>query len=134
MKVSDTDKMAKLIEWFKSEADPKYRVFLIGGVPSQWRDLTGDSRDDVAWRGIYESLDGIHPWHVGRWRSVGSFKWYHDNRIAKDAKLCLELGILYMPTMCKCCADVVLASVPYVQPIAEACASFLQGPVFLGIT
>ena len=101
MNVSDTVKMAKLIEWFKSEADSKYRVFLIGGIPSQWRDLTGDSREAVAWRGIYESLDGIHPWHVGRWGSIVGFESYYRNMIAKDAELCSELGILYMPTMCK---------------------------------
>lgn len=122
--------MAKLINWFQSEADPKYRVFLIGGVPSQWRDLAGDSREAVAWRGIYESLDGIHPWHVGRWRSISSFKLYNDHRIVKDAELCSELGILYMPTMCKCCGDFVLSSFPYVHPVAEACCSFFTGPGF----
>ncbi|KAL3791318.1 hypothetical protein HJC23_006047 [Cyclotella cryptica] len=99
VKVSDTVKMANLIQWFKSEADPKYRVFLIGGVPSGWRNLTLDSREPIAWRGIYESLDGIHPWHVGRWGSIVGFETYYRNTIAKDAELCAELGILYMPTM-----------------------------------
>eukprot|EP00956_Cyclotella_meneghiniana_P018858 scaffold31775_cov79-Cyclotella_meneghiniana.AAC.7 len=81
------------------EAPPRYRVFLIGGVPAGWRDLTDDSREDLEWSGIYESLDGIHPWHVGRWASLEGFESYFKTRIAYDATLCEELGILYMPTM-----------------------------------
>ena len=99
--MSDTKKMLDLINWFRIEADPKYRVFLIGGVPSRWRDLTSDSREGSEWKNIYESLDGIHPWHVGRWSSISYSQWWYENRIAKDAERCTELGILYMPTMCK---------------------------------
>lgn len=97
--VSDANKMLKLIEWFKTTAEPKYRVFLIGGVPSRWRDLTDDSRTAPIWRTVYESLDGIHPWHVGRWSSISYSNWWYNNRIAQDAALCAERGILYMPTM-----------------------------------
>ena len=93
--------MLQLIEWFKTMAEPKYRVFLVGGVPSRWRDLTGDSRTAPIWRDVYESLDGIHPWHVGRWSSISYSDWWYNNRIARDAARCAELGILYMPTMCK---------------------------------
>ncbi|KAL7504285.1 hypothetical protein ACHAXN_001969 [Cyclotella atomus] len=97
--VSNANKMLQLIEWFKTMAEPKYRVFLVGGVPSRWRDLTGDSRTAPIWRDVYESLDGIHPWHVGRWSSISYFDWWYNNRIARDAARCAELGILYMPTM-----------------------------------
>ena len=93
--------MLQLIEWFKTMAEPKYRVFLVGGVPSRWRDLTGDSITAPIWRDVYESLDGIHPWHVGRWSSISYSDWWYNNRIARDAARCAELGILYMPTMCK---------------------------------
>ncbi len=100
--MSNTDKVLELIKWFKSEADLKYRVFLIGGVPSGWRNLTLDSRTEPAWRSVYESLDGIHPWHVGRWETISGFdSFYYKNVITPDAALCSELGILYMPTMCK---------------------------------
>lgn len=92
--------MLELIEWFKT-AETRYRVFLIGGVPSRWRELTVDSREGSEWQQVYESLDGIHPWHVGRWSTISDFNWWFDNRIAKDAARCAELGILYMPTMCE---------------------------------
>jgi hypothetical protein len=97
--VTDTDKLAELIDWFKFSAAPQYRVFLIGGVPSGWRDLTLDSRENIEWQDIYQSFDAIHPWHVGRWASITGFETYYRNTIVEDAALCEELGILYMPTM-----------------------------------
>lgn len=99
--VSNATKMLELIQWFQVEAEPKYRVFLIGGVPSGWRELISDSRDDPLWQTVYESLDVIHPWHVGRWSTIENFDLYYENRIVRDAERCKELGILYMPTMCK---------------------------------
>ncbi len=97
--VSDTTMMADFIKWFQTDAPEKYRVFLVGGVPSRWRDLTGDSRNDRAWKDIYDSLDGIHPWHVGRWRTISSFNTYHTDIISKDSAYCASKGILYIPTM-----------------------------------
>eukprot|EP01082_Thalassiosira_pseudonana_P015157 g13778.t1 g13778 contig9:413217-414998(+) len=97
--VSDTSRLAELIEWFKNGADPKYRVFLIGGVPTGWRERVHDARSEEEWTTIYQSLDGIHPWHVGRFATLNGFDTYFRNIIAKDAELCNELGILYMPTM-----------------------------------
>jgi hypothetical protein len=93
--------MLELIRWLQSEADPKYRVFLIGGVPSRWRELVVDSRPEPVWRSVYESLSGLHPWHVGRWSTIRSFNLYYHDIIEKDVAWCSEQGILYMPTMCK---------------------------------
>ncbi len=45
------------------------------------------------------SLDGIQPWHVGRWDTIGGFNSYQSNIISKDAAHCKDKGILYMPTM-----------------------------------
>ena len=57
--VTDTTKMAALIKWFQTDADEKYRVFLIGGVPSKWRTLDGDSRNGTAWKNIYDSVSSL---------------------------------------------------------------------------
>ena len=97
--VTDTTKLADLIDWFQNKADPKYKVFLVGGVPSRWRDRTNDSREEAAWKGIYDSLDGIHPWHVGRWTTIANFGTYYSSIISADATYCAGKGILYMPTM-----------------------------------
>lgn len=113
--VTDTKKIAELINWFKFHALPRYRVFLIGGVPSGWRELTMDSRENEEWRSVYQSFDGIHPWHVGRWASIVGFESYYQNIIAADAALCEELGILYMPTMC----EYLTASVEPSRPLCK---------------
>lgn len=96
--ISDTAKLAALIDWFQYSGG-KYRVFLIGGVPSNWRNRIKDSRKEIEWRHIYESLDGINPWHVGRWTSTKNFEQYYHDTIEQDAAACKELGILYMPVM-----------------------------------
>jgi hypothetical protein len=63
--VKNTTELASLIDWFQNSGG-KYRTFLIGGVPSNWRQRVKDSRQEIEWKQIYESLDGINPWHVGR--------------------------------------------------------------------
>ena len=97
--VTDTVALAELIDWFQNSAEERYRVFLIGGLPSQWRTLTGDSRPEPEWLDIYGSLDGIHPWHVGRWASTNGFDSFYANRITQDSFYCASRGIHYMPTM-----------------------------------
>lgn len=99
VRVSDTAKLAGLIDWLKNGPDERYRVFLIGGVPHRWRDRVGDSREGIEWESVYESLDGIHPWHVGRWKTVDDFGDKYERVISEDATRCDDLGILYMPTM-----------------------------------
>ena len=96
---ADINGITSLIRWLTVEAEEKYQVFLIGGVPGYWRDRIKDSRGDIRWKGIYESLDGIHPWHVGRWSHINGFKHYYNNVISRDATHCKNLGIHYMPTM-----------------------------------
>ena len=97
--VDDTTGMQNLINWLKSEAAGRYRVFVLGGVPGKWRGGTGDSRPEPAWKNIYNSLDGIQPWHVGRWTNSDEFDVYYSLFIQDDAKYCKDNNILYMPTM-----------------------------------
>ena len=91
--------MSRLIKWLQYEADEKYRVFVLGGVPTSWRNRTDDSLEDEAWKGVYDSLNGIHPWHVGRWRTELGFQEPYRTTLSEDATYCKEKGILYMPTM-----------------------------------
>mmetsp|Transcript_24166 Transcript_24166/g.48507 ORF Transcript_24166/g.48507 Transcript_24166/m.48507 type:complete len:517 (+) Transcript_24166:308-1858(+) len=97
--VANIGALAELIDWFQKSAESKYRVFLIGGVPSRWRDRVNDAREEPEWKGIYDALDGIHPWHVGRWSTTASFETYYSNIISLDASYCASKGVLYMPTM-----------------------------------
>ncbi|KAL3765616.1 hypothetical protein ACHAW5_008273 [Stephanodiscus triporus] len=97
--VNDTIGMQNLINWLKSENATKYRAFVLGGVPGKWRTQTGDSRTGDGWKNIYDSLDGIHAWHVGRWNSQAGFTTYYSDNIRGDAAYCKTRGVLYMPTM-----------------------------------
>ena len=100
------EKMQNLINWFHglpdsggNTAPQKYQAFVMGGVPSKWKDRTGDSRTAAVWKDVYESLDAIHPWYVGRWSSINNFYNYYNNIISRDANYCAQMGILYIPTM-----------------------------------
>ena len=97
--VDNTTKMVELIDWLQNGAEQKYRVFLIGGCPSRWRERIGDSREELAWKGIYDSLDGINPWQVGRWTNLVNQEGYYSDVISQDASYCASKGILYMPIM-----------------------------------
>jgi hypothetical protein len=57
---------AALIDWLTTSADPRYRVTLVGGVPTHWRTLDGDAKTDPAWGPVYRSFDVLSPWTVGR--------------------------------------------------------------------
>ena len=97
--ITDTSGMQNLIGWLKSPASGEYRVFVLGGVPAAWRTQGNDSRKGTGWKNIYDSLNGLQPWHVGRWKNGTEFHNFYSLHIAADAAYCKHRGILYMPTM-----------------------------------
>jgi hypothetical protein len=90
---------AELIDFFKNHPDPRYRVTLLGGVPSRWRTLARDSRPDAAWARIYRSFDIISPWTVGRFRDARGIDQFYGEEVAKDLAETRRLGIEYMPVL-----------------------------------
>jgi hypothetical protein len=90
---------AELIDFFKNHPDPRYRVTLLGGVPSRWRTLTRDSRSDAAWARIYRSFDIISPWTVGRFRDALGIGQFYAEEVAKDLAETRRLGIESMPVL-----------------------------------
>ena len=97
--ITDTSGMQNLIGWLKSPASGEYRVFVLGRVPAAWRTQGNDSRKGAGWKNIYDSLNGLQPWHVGRWKNGTEFHNFYSLHIAADAAYCKQRGILYMPTM-----------------------------------
>jgi hypothetical protein len=59
----------ELINFFEENPDPRYRVTLMGGVPTWWRTLQNDALSDPAWADYYCALNVISPWTVGRYSS-----------------------------------------------------------------
>jgi hypothetical protein len=90
---------AELIDFFKNNPDPRYRVTLLGGVPARWRSLTRDSRRDPDWAPVYRSFDILSPWTVGRFRDGPGIDKFYADEVAKDLAETRRLGIDYMPVV-----------------------------------
>jgi hypothetical protein len=88
-----------LIQFFKSNPDPKYRAIVNGGVPAGWRTLTGASFTDPVWGDIYRSLDVINPWSVGGFNGITGADNFLYNVILPDLAETSKLGIDYMPVV-----------------------------------
>ncbi|MBI3962956.1 MAG: xylosidase/arabinosidase [Deinococcus sp.] len=89
----------ELIAYFQRDAAPQYRVTLIGGVPTHWRTLTGDSQSDPAWAAVYRSFDIISPWSVGRYGDEAGANDFQRNQIVPDLAEARAQGPEYMPVV-----------------------------------
>jgi hypothetical protein len=93
------DQAAELIDFFKNNPEPRYRVTLLGGVPSRWRTLTADAQTDPAWADVYRSFDILSPWTVGRFRDAPSTDRFYETVVAPDLVETRGLGIEYLPVV-----------------------------------
>jgi hypothetical protein len=85
-----------LIDWFTKTAGPQYVVTLVGGVPTHWRTLDGDSKTDAAWAGVYRSIDVISPWIVGRFGDDAGADAYKNGTLVADLAAAKAAGRRYM--------------------------------------
>ena len=90
---------AQLIEFFKNNPDPRYRVTLVGGIPAGWRTLTRDSQPDPAWAAVYRAFDVISPWAVGRFRDSPGIERFYADSVAADLGEARAFGIDYLPVV-----------------------------------
>ena len=88
-----------IIDWFKTNAPPKYRATVLGGIPGFWRTLNGDSRTDPAWADVYRSFDIISPWSVGRYGNQAGADDWKKTKIVPDLKETHKAGIDYFPVI-----------------------------------
>jgi hypothetical protein len=85
---------AQLIAWFKSAG-----CSVMGGVPTNWRLLTGDAKTDPAWSPVYRSFDILSPWSVGRYSSASGADSFRQNFIVPDLAEARANGIDYLPVI-----------------------------------
>ena len=90
---------AEMIDFFKNNPNPRYRVTLLGGVPARWRTLTRDSQRDPEWAGVYRSFDILSPWTIGRFRDAQGIDRFYADEVAKDLSETRRLGIEYLPVV-----------------------------------
>jgi len=71
--------------------------FVMGGTPFNWRDSSGDSKPNF--QGVYEKLDLISPWSVGRYDSMARFNQLHKKVQIPDKRLTDSRKQGYAPVM-----------------------------------
>jgi len=91
--------VASLIFDLKNGNEGLRAVTLIGGVPTCWRILEGDSKTDPEWAAIYRSYDVISPWSVGRFADNAGSDAFLNVRVIPDLEETKSLGIGYMPVI-----------------------------------
>ena len=92
---SDIPSARQLIDWFRSTAQVAY----IGGTPAYWRTFSNDAWTDSAWAGVYQSMDVIQPWTVGRYSTMADVDNWMKNRIAPDLAVTAANNQMYMPVI-----------------------------------
>jgi hypothetical protein len=80
----------EVINWFKNQG-----CYVIGGIPTHWREQTSDSRPDFI--NTYKALNMISPWMVGRIGNAGDADNFYANVNTPDQAYCNANGIDYQP-------------------------------------
>ena len=88
-----------IVDYFKTGAPSAEQVTLMGGVPAEWRTLTGDSKTDAGFANVYKSFDVLSPWTVGRYTDDAGTDNYESTRIAPDLAATQAAGIDYLPVV-----------------------------------
>ena len=88
-----------IIDYFQINAAPQYRAYVMGGVPEGWRTRSGASETGVGWTAVYNSLDMISPWSVGRYSTNSGADSFKTNNIVPDLAACNTNTIDYMPVI-----------------------------------
>ena len=48
-----------ILDWFQYQAEDRYKVTLVGGIPAGWRDLSRDSKTEPEWMTVYRRFDAL---------------------------------------------------------------------------
>ncbi|WP_250031002.1 discoidin domain-containing protein [Paractinoplanes maris] len=80
----------EVVNWFKARG-----CYVIGGVPTYWREGKNDSRTGFA--DVYHAFDMISPWMVGRTGTLDGLDWFLSNVNTADQADCNARGIDYQP-------------------------------------
>jgi hypothetical protein len=87
-----------LINWFKTEAPPKYQATFMGGVNGSFGNEHWSLRPEP-WASVYRSMDIISPWTIGRYTDDPSADRWKMTRIVADLAEARKAGIDYLPVI-----------------------------------
>jgi len=86
----DAAQCLDVINWFKAQG-----CYVIGGVPSNWRTCTSDSK--TGFENVYKAYDMISPWSVGRFGNNTDADNFKTNYLVPDLAYCNTNGLAYQP-------------------------------------
>jgi uncharacterized protein (TIGR03437 family) len=92
---NDIPSALQLIDWFRSTAQVTY----IGGTPAYWRTFSNDAWTDPGWAKVYQAMDVVQPWTVGRYSTLTDVDNWLTNRIAPDFAATANNNQMYMPVV-----------------------------------
>ncbi len=92
---ADTVAALDIIHWFQNTAKTTY----IGGTPSYWLGLNRDANPDPAWKAVYQAMDVIQPWSVGRYSDLAGVDRWKTEQLVPDLAATKEHHQLYMPVI-----------------------------------
>ena len=94
----DADAARAFLDFLKN--DPTYGgLTIMLGVPTWWRTLNRDCRDDPAIHDVLLLADIISPWNVGRFRSPKEAVHHTKTRVKPDLAWCDQQGKDYLPVV-----------------------------------
>lgn len=79
-----------VIQWFKDQG-----CYVIGGVPTHWRNQTSDSR--TGFIDVYKAFNMLSPWMVGRMSKIIDSDNFYVNTNKPDVDFCKANKIDYQP-------------------------------------
>lgn len=93
------EEVGALIDDLRAGRGETQAVYLVGGVPTYWRTLSGDAKPAAAWAAVYRSYDVISPWSVGRYADDAGANAFVRDLVIPDMAQAKRLGLGYMPVM-----------------------------------
>ena len=93
-RLDSPEQAQQTIDWFKAAG-----CTVMGGLPTNWRTLTGDAQTNPAWSNVFRSFDVISPWTVGRYSNNSGADAYRTNYIVPDLADCTSHSIDYLPVI-----------------------------------
>lgn len=90
----DPNKTLNLIKQLKEEG-----FSILGGIPSRWRTLNGDSKSELAWKDVYLQYDILSPWMVSRFKDEKSMQAYYENIVKQDISYLKNKNKKYLPVV-----------------------------------
>lgn len=82
-----------LMDWFHVGAEKKYQATIMGGINDNWLTHSSD------WKAVYDKMDIISPWAVGRYRDDASADLFNQRAVVPDKAYCDSKKIDYMPVI-----------------------------------